>query len=163
MKVNQKDLEPLLELLSRTEIPINYHRGRKRDKEKKHGSHSPAGVGRTVLIGEIPHYKDKLSNFTKQHPEIYEAVKQLASIYVPFPVKSFMLNKNYQTNPHYDAKNKNDSVIFSFGDYTGGELVVEGVVVPTYLQTFSMNGSKKLHWNLPITSGTKYSLIFFNT
>ena len=161
MRVLKKDIEPLLHLLSQTEIPINYHRARKKDKNN--GSMTPAGKGRTVLLGYIPFKKDTLSNFTKKHPERYKELKSLAVKYAPFPVDNFMLNKNYETQPHYDGMNVGESIIFSFGDYTGGELVVEGKIVDTYMKTHTMNGSQELHWNNPITSGTKYSVIFFNT
>ena len=161
MRVKKGDLKPLLTLLERVEVPMNYDRSRVQDKEKKHGSKTPAGKGRSVLIGKIPRRYD-VSNFTKQHPDIYEEVKRLASLYCPFPVQSFMLNKNYQTQPHYDSKNNKESMIFSFGDYEGGDLIVEGKPVKTKYTTHIMDGANQLHWNDPITSGTKYSLIFFN-
>jgi predicted 2-oxoglutarate/Fe(II)-dependent dioxygenase YbiX len=74
-----------------------------------------------------------------------------------------MFNQNYQTQPHYDAMNSGRSAIVSFGDYEGGELVVEGGVVDTYRKLHFMEGSKQLHWNNPITTGTKYSIVFFST
>jgi hypothetical protein len=162
MRVLKKDIKPLLKLLETVEIPINYHRARKKKEGDPHGSKMPAGKGRSVLLGKIPRRND-LSNFTKQHPEIYQEVKRLAQKYVDFPVSSFMLNKNYQTQKHYDPKNIKESVIFSFGDFKGGELIVEGRLVDTYMKTVKMDGSKSLHWNLPITEGTKYSLVFFNS
>ena len=44
----------------------------------------------------------------------------------------------------------------------GGELVMEDKILNTRMNTVMMDGATKLHWNLPITSGTKYSVIFFN-
>lgn len=158
MKVLKRDINPLLKILGTVEIPINYERARSRSKK----NNPRPGKGRSVLIGKIPMRND-VSNFTKDHPEIYEEIKKLSNKYCPFPVKSFMLNKNYQTEPHYDSKNSKESMIFSFGNYEGGDLIVENIPVKTHLQTYVMNSSKQLHWNLPITKGTRYSLIFFNT
>lgn len=161
MRVKKTDVRPLLKLLEEIEVPINYHRARNKKEGDPHGSKKPAGKGRSVLIGKIPRRND-VSNFTKKHPEIYKEVKRLADLYSPFPVKSFMLNKNYQTQPHYDSRNQKESMIFSFGDYEGGDLIVEGKPVKTKYTTYVMDGSKQLHWNKPIISGTKYSLVFFN-
>lgn len=161
MKVQRQDLVRLEELLTRTEIPMNYDRGRVFNGT--HGSKTPAGKGRSVLFGENPFKKNNtLTRFTEAHPEIYQELLQLASKYVPFPVNKFMLNKNYQTQPHYDPMNSSRSVIFSFGDYQGGELVVEGNVVDTFLTLVEMDGRTQLHWNNPITGGTKYSIVFFS-
>lgn len=160
MRVQAKDLTRLQELLDKTTIPINYDRGRTLDKG--HGSRHPAGVGRTVLFGYNPYNKKNLTKFTQQHPDIYLELRKLAFKYVPFTVNKIMLNKNYQTQPHYDSKNSTKSVIFSFGDYKGGELVVEGKVIDTNMKTYEMNGATQLHWNKPITAGTKYSLVFYS-
>ena len=160
MRVLKKDIQHLMKLLETTHIPINYDRGRK--KTQRHGSHKPAGKGRTVLLGQSPYKNNTLTKFTQSHPDVYAELQKLSRKYAPFPVKSFMLNKDYQTQPHYDRKNTGTSVIFSFGDYTGGELVVENKIIDTFMKTYEMDGSHLLHWNLPITGGTKYSIIFFN-
>lgn len=161
MRVLKSDIKRLEELLKEVEVPMNYNRGRAKSADGKHGSHNPAGKGRSVLVGMIP-IKNRPSNFTLKHPAIHEELQKLAAKYAPFPVKSFMLNKNYQTQPHYDSLNVGKSVIFSFGDYEGGELVIEGKVVDTRMKTLLMDGSSQKHWNKPILNGTKYSIIFFN-
>lgn len=161
MRVLKKDIEPLLRLLEKVEIPMNYDRGRTKDATKTHGSNQPAGNGRSVLFGPS-RYTNKLTKMTIAHPDIYKEAQTLGHKYAPFPVKNFMLNKNYVTKPHTDGKNIGESVIFSFGDYEGGELVVKDKIVNTKMNTHRMDGSFQLHWNKPITRGTKYSLIFFN-
>ena len=60
---------------------------------------------------------------------------------------------------HKDTANVGDSYILSFGTYTGGELVVEGVPHDTRTGLI-FNGYEKEHWNNPI-EGEKYSVIFF--
>jgi hypothetical protein len=160
MKVLKKDIKHLSELLTNTEIPINYQRARK-DRSK-----TPAGKGRSVLLGYAPYFKNRLTNFTKEHPDIYEELMELGRKYADFPVTQIMLNKNYQTQKHKDSMNVGKSIIFSFGDYTGGELIMEDDqgkphVLKTHMNTVEMDGSKHFHWNKPITSGTKYSVIFF--
>jgi hypothetical protein len=159
MKVLLRDIKKLVNILENIDIPINFNRGRKKDLQKRHGSDNPAGIGMTQMLGY--YQKDKLTNFTKEHPDIYEELKQLASKYVPFPVSKFMLNKNYITKPHLDSKNKGESVIFSFGKYKGGELVVDGKIVDIHMKPYKMNPTV-IHWNKPLESGTKYSIVFFN-
>lgn len=155
MKVLKRDIQPILEILKNIQVPINYDR----ERAKKGG----AGRGRSVLLGENIRKKGVLTKFTQSHPELYQQVQALARKYIPFAVKHFMLNKNYQTQPHRDSKNVGESIIFSFGDYEGGDLIIEGRKRKTHLNMVRMNGSTQTHWNLPITKGTRYSLIFFNS
>jgi hypothetical protein len=49
----------------------------------------------------------------------------------------------------------------SFGDYVGCDLVVDGVTYDTR-KGLVFDGYLKEHYNTPLISGTKYSLVFFN-
>jgi hypothetical protein len=160
-------IDAILAYIRDHDISVPYSRSRGR-KYKNYGSYAtgsktPAGCGNTVLLGPNPYKIQTPTNFTQAHPELYSLFLGFAERYVPFPVQNIMFNHNYQTRPHYDSLNVGDSAIISFGNYTGGELIVEGEVLDAYRKLRIMNGSKQLHWNKPITSGNKYSLVFFRT
>lgn len=85
--------------------------------------------------------KDKLSNFC-------------TTIHV---------NNNVVCPRHLDPSNSGSSVIVSFGDYEGCDLVIEGYgTFNTNLKPILFNGAKLYHYNTPLISGNKYSLVFFN-
>jgi hypothetical protein len=155
----EQDLDAIINHIRGNNISVPFSRNR-----NKSGSKTPAGAGCTVMLGPHPYRKHGVyTHFTTAHPELFAMLQDFARKYVSFPVDSFMFNQNYQTKPHYDGMNVGESAIISFGDYTGGELIVEGVVLDAYRKLCVMNGSKQLHWNNPITSGCKYSIVFFNT
>lgn len=134
-----------------------------------------AGRGRSINfgVGRRRHYKG-LTEFKANHthPEIYLELQNMASILCPFPCNSFIINKNFQCNPHKD-KNKSDSVIVGIGDYKGGELVIsestedfsgiwwEPVEYDIKYTPLQFNGSLHSHWTKDFT-GDRYSIVFTN-
>lgn len=110
-----------------------------------------------------PRFKSKteLSLYSKKYPEIHEEIFRIGKEICPFEFKTVQLNKNCQCPPHKDKNNKTRSVIVSFGDYTGGELVIEGEVFDARFNPIEFDGVNNLHWNLEHV-GTKYSLIYFS-
>ena len=72
------------------------------------------------------------------------------------------INKNTQCYPHQDRGNLGTSYIMFLGDYEGGDLCFEnGRIVSERDKWHEIDGSVT-HWNTPITSGIKYSIILFN-
>ena len=110
-----------------------------------------------------PRFKSKpeLSRYSRKYPEIYDEIVRIGKIICPFEFKTIQLNKDCRCPPHKDKNNQSRSILVSFGSYTGGELVIEGVVHSAYLKPIEFDGVNKLHWNLEHT-GTKYSLIYFS-
>ena len=85
----------------------------------------------------------------------------LANVLDPdFKYTSITVNKNFQTSPHYDSSNIGMSMIISIGDYTGGELLVEGNIIDIHNKKFYFDGSKQLHSTMPF-DGERYSIIYF--
>lgn len=130
-------------------------------------SRSNSGIGRTQAFGII-NKRGKgpgpARNNTR-HPKLYELLMSLGKN-MNLDFDGIQLNHNYQSEPHIDKNNLGESVIVSFGDYKGGELVIENVEVNTYLQPVLFDGSKYKHWNNPILPNLnevpcKYSLVFF--
>jgi hypothetical protein len=62
---------------------------------------------------------------------------------------------------HYDSKNVGESMLVSFGDYTGCNIVIEGIVYDAKHTPVIFNGSKREHWNTDNLTGNKYSLVFY--
>ena len=101
-----------------------------------------------------------LSYYSKKYPELYQFLKELGNSVCPFPFQSIHVNHNVTCPKHRDSNNQTMSCIIAFGNYTGGELVIEGEVHNTFENAVVFNGSEKEHWNLPHT-GDKYSIVFF--
>jgi hypothetical protein len=105
--------------------------------------------------------KTGLSYYSKKYPELFNEVKRIGDIIVPFHWKSCHLNNNVVCPPHRDTGNTALSCIISFGDYTGCDLVIEGETQVTRYTPCIFNGVEKLHWNEGTLIGNKYSLVFF--
>ena len=72
------------------------------------------------------------------------------------------INQNIQCYPHQDRGNVGNSFIMFLGEYEGGELCFEtGRIVSERGKWHEIDGSVT-HWNTPITSGVKYSIIPFD-
>ena len=103
-----------------------------------------------------------LSSHSIKHPEIYEELLRIGNIYCPFKFTSIHINKNVVCPKHTDSKNVGQSMLVSFGDYTGCKIVVGGIEYDTNCNPIIFDGSNIEHWNTDDLEGTKYSLIFFN-
>ena len=100
------------------------------------------------------------SRYNKKFPELFSELQKLIKNHDPdFTYTTIQLNKNIESAPHIDKNNVGDSYIIGLGDYTGGDLVVEGVRHNIKDKFFRFNGTKG-HWN-DTFKGTRYSIIFF--
>ena len=70
---------------------------------------------------------------------------------------------------HLDKVNSGDSVLVAFGDYSGGNTYIKRTDNRNYdvcdcrVEPQTFNGSQRLHGVSTITSGKRYSLVFYNT
>ena len=148
-----EDIGDLFECLNK--IPIRLLTGKPRRGFGKH---------RAVTLGIIkPRFeKDyRLSLFSRQYPEIHNKIFELGKKFVPFEFNTVHLNKDVVCPPHYDSENVDESILFSFGNYEGGKIVINGMEYDAYLTPTLFDGSKMEHYNTPLISGTKYSLVFY--
>lgn len=99
------------------------------------------------------------SLYTRKYPEIWAEIKRLGSRFPAFT--SCYVNRNVVCPRHTDSNNVGQSVIVSFGDYTGCRLMIQGEEYNTDCQPIQFDGSKLEHWNTDDLQGTKYSLVFF--
>jgi hypothetical protein len=122
------------------------------------------GTGRSAPFGFIrkrPWYAPGPSDENKKWPELWDLLKQYGST-IPVEWDAVQVNINCICGKHKDEGNIGDSYLISGGDYTGGELVVEGTRYNCRYNPLIFNGSEKEHWNEPF-EGNKWTLVFFKT
>jgi hypothetical protein len=106
--------------------------------------------------------KIDLSAFTKKHPAIYAELKRIGNTINPnYEFSSVYVNHNVTCPKHVDSNNVGKSILVSFGDYTGSNIVINDVKYNAYLQPILFNGALLEHYNTPDLNGDKYSLVFF--
>lgn len=122
------------------------------------------GTGRSAPFGFVRKrtYPPGPSDENKKWPELWDLLKQYGKT-IPVEWDGIQVNIDCVCAPHKDEGNTGDSYLVSGGDYTGGELVVEGIEYDCRYRPLIFNGSEKEHWNKPIKSGHKWTLVFFKT
>ena len=109
-----KAFDPILAELKRRPLEVNKYR-------------KTAGDGRSQAFGIVgrrslpPDY----SRLCWNRPLLYKLLLDFAKEYVDIPFTSITVNQNYRAAPHYDKNNSGNSFLVAFGDFTGGELVLE--------------------------------------
>lgn len=152
------DTSKLFEMLSSITVPVVSSNNR-----KSFDRHRAMTLG--IIKGRVTKIYS-LSRSSKKFPQIYEEVVRIGKLICPFEFESIHLNHNVVCPRHIDRGNTGESVIISFGDYSGGTLFIESGEVAEYdtkNRPLKFNGSKYYHWNAPILEGNKYSLVFFNS
>ena len=85
--------------------------------------------------------------FDNNYPEIYPMVRDIVNSVCPdFDFNAGYINKNVQMIPHKDRNNVDTSIIFGLGNYTGGEVNVEGEKIDIHYKIVEFDGKRKLHW-----------------
>lgn len=100
-----------------------------------------------------------LSADSKKYPAIYDELFRIGNE-LGFIFNSIQVNRNCMCPPHKDKKNVGDSMLISFGEYTGGEIVVEGTPYNAFHHPLIFNGAELEHYNNE-ADGDKFSIIFF--
>lgn len=103
-----------------------------------------------------------LSYNSRKHLVLYEALMKFGKTIVPFEFNAIHVNHNVVCPRHLDPYNSGKSLLVSFGDYEGCNIMVEGHgEYNTNCSPIVFNGAKVYHYNTPFKSGNKYSLVFF--
>lgn len=149
-------IQEILTHLSSFKVPLASN---KTGRARTFGTHRAMTLG---MIKARTTRKHGLSYNSKKHPELYEALKKLGEMIVPFPFNAIHVNNNVVCSRHLDPYNIGNSVIVSIGDYEGCELEIEGFgVFDTNCHPLMFNGAKYYHFNKPLISGNKYSFVFY--
>ena len=144
----------------------------------KKGKAQSAKVGTTwrKLIGKKEREIDKDSGLYKtkllqEHPELMDIFNEYRNMY--FPVFEFdQVTINYSPKgtiikQHKDKVNVGDSVLVAYGNYTGGSTYVENEKDRNFTLTdcrnelLCFNGAEKKHGVTAVTTGDRYSLVFY--
>jgi len=97
----------------------------------------------------------------KLYPQLYLNLKFLAHRKFPdFKYNQITLNHNLECKPHKDGRNVGESIIVGFGEYSGGELNIEGKKHNIRYKLLKFNGALHEHWVEPF-EGERWTAIFF--
>jgi hypothetical protein len=100
------------------------------------------------------------SRYNKKFETLYDTLKEFIAKKKPnFKYTTIQVNKNVFCKPHVDKNNVGPSYVIALGDFTGGELVVEGNQF-NIKNKFKKFDGRKAHWITPF-KGTRYSIVFF--
>tara|TARA_R110001606_G_scaffold30617_4_gene94593 strand:- start:929 stop:2188 length:1260 start_codon:yes stop_codon:yes gene_type:complete len=142
----------LVNELENTKFKINYKR-------------LNSGVGLSMTLGSqrIRRKAGVYENSNnKLYPELYNKIKIFANKYIKNDYNAIQVNKNYETKPHRDICNKQNSSILGLGGYKGGKTRINGLLYDIRNKIISFNGKKYLHSNeLSNNNKNRYSLVFF--
>jgi hypothetical protein len=141
----------LLEILKARKIAINRYRAK-------------SGLGRSQAFGIVKQRNGKYagSRLNFERMDVYKELQEIAQKILPkdFEYTSCQVNDNYLTSKHRDTGNRGESAIIGFGDYTKGELLIEGVSVDIKYKVIYFDGSIYEHATA-FYIGQRYSLVFY--
>ena len=158
-RVDPSIFAPLFGMLNKINVPLkSAENNNSRKGFSKHRSMT-FGIVKVRYSGTVG-----ISRPSIQYPDIYAEILRIAHLVAPdFKFSSIHLNKNVVCPPHKDDNNIGQSLLVSFGEYSGCELVIGGQIYDTKNVPVIFDGSRIEHMNLPTLVETKYSLVFFNT
>jgi hypothetical protein len=107
-----------------------------------------------------PSFSDGSWSVHPEWTELYSILDTIGKNY-GWVYTVIQINRNFVAKPHKDAPAVGNSYLFSCGDYTGGELVVEGVAYNAFHRPTIFNGPELLHWNNPAV-GDKFTVLYWN-
>ena len=121
-------------------------------------------VGGTFSVGCLPKPLAPPKGNTL-FPELMRACFLLERVLRPnrAPSSTIAINRHAQFRPHRDSgagNGQSTSLIVALGDFTGGELAVEGTGVDIRYHPIEFDGWRERHWTLPFV-GERYSLVWF--
>ena len=141
-------------------------------RDKELGKHHKRGVPcNSITFGSVQTAFAKKGTFVEsrwneEYKDLYQSVLELAPFIIPedFVFHNITANKNFACLPHYD-KNKGNSIIIGFGDYTGGRLKLhhkddEIEYVDIKNKPYQFNG-KKIKHSVEQFIGDRYSLVYY--
>lgn len=171
-KVDKKLFEPLLNMLQKVTLKKHYteeyckrNGGENYSKcfRKNFPEHRSSifGIVKCFGRGTKGGKTHMISLASTKNPEVYEELKKIGDLIVPFPYSSILVNNNTVSGKHFDSNNVGNSLIVSIGDYTGCKLVIEDVEYDAQYQPIIFNGSKHEHWNTDDLVGNKYSIVYY--
>lgn len=97
-----------------------------------------------------------------KYSRLFSLLKKVANEFIPnFSYTSITCNHNLETKPHIDKNNFGSSYIIGVGDYTGGELFVNGEKHDIQNKFLEFDGGKNEHYTCPF-EGDRWSFVYYN-
>lgn len=81
---------------------------------------------------------------------------------IPFSFNTIMVLKNSILKPSKDDPSLPPKLMLSVGDYTGSKLIIENEEIEERNTPIIFDGKLFYHYQTPIKTGTKYTLIFYD-
>jgi len=137
-----------------------------RKRLPKNCDRAQAGAGKSQAFGIIRRwsYRPHLSRNTWMRPYLWKLLLDFADHHVPIAWDGVTVNDDYTSAPHTDKGNEGDSYTVSFGDFTGGELCLDGpdgeIKIATKHRGYLFNGATLRHWTAPHI-GRRFCLVFY--
>jgi hypothetical protein len=163
-KIEKSLFEPLLKMLQEIKLTIKVdeetaksHNGSFRKNFPKHR----AEIFGAVKLRPVNGGGYSLSKSSIKRPILYEELKRIGDIIVPFKYSSILVNNNTICGKHLDASNIGASFIVSIGDYEGCKLNVKGKDYSTKYTPVIIDGAKLEHYTTDDLVGEKYSLVYY--
>lgn len=165
-KINPEIFIPLLEMLGNHKFKIkeNIEHNSNHSCRKNFPRHKADIFGYVKLrpVNWEQRGKYNISRATEKKIELFNELKRIADIILPFKWSSVLVNNNVVCGKHLDASNIGESVLLSIGDYEGCNIVVNGKKYDAKYQPLIFDGSKLEHYTTDDLVGNKYSLVFYN-
>ena len=144
------------------------HRGALYSKNENRGSGNRYGFPKYKgavygMTKERVSKKVGLSYMSRKFPIIYKELLRIGNDICPFEFNSIQVNRNLVCPKHIDKSNVGKSLLVSFGNYEGCNIVIGGVEYDAFHRPVIFDGAKIEHWNTPLETGIKYSLVFFKS
>lgn len=135
-----------------------------REQEPERLHECPPRRGGSFTIGSFPPPCPPPRG-NRLFPELARAAFELETVLCPDrpPSTTIAVNRHARFKPHVDSgagTGQSLSLIVGLGDYTGGELVVEGEGKDIRYRPLEFDGWAQRHWTRPF-QGERYSLVWF--
>ena len=128
------------------------------------------GTGKREYCPIKKMYKTKAM---EDNPWLLDMFKEYSNNYFPkFEWCEIQINNQTEgsrTKEHLDKINVGDSILIAFGDYTGGRTYIKNKNDKNYeiydarLNPLQFNGAERKHGVTSVTSGNRFSLVFYKT
>jgi len=128
------------------------------------------GIGEREYDPEKKMYKSKAM---EDNPWLLDMFKEYSLNYFPtFVWSEIQINNQTEgsrTKEHLDKINVGDSILIAFGDYTGGRTYIKNKndknyeILDARHQPIQFNGAERKHGVTTVSSGDRFSLVFYNS
>ena len=147
-EIDERDFKDLREHLSKHNIPMNKYR-------------KGVGDGRSQCFGMVRKRSmaPDLSRNSWFDPRLHYLLMLFARQHVQIPFTSVQVNDNFPCATHRDKHNQGESYIVAFGDFVGGELVLDGKEHNIRHRPILFNGSEINHSVKPFI-GRRWSIVY---